>query len=315
MSYRITRYTPEWQSLWDAFVEESKNATFLFKRRYMDYHADRFVDHSLMFFNDSSQLVAILPANEVRSDQKFITHAGLTYGGLLLSKSSSTAEVCYLFEALITYLKEEGFAEFIYKAIPHIYHRLPAEEDLYALWQVGKAQLLERKVSATLDLTHRLPIRERRQRYIRAAKRKGIQIEQSTCFADYWQILRNTLGRKYGAKPVHTLDEIERLHRLFPENIHLLLSKWNDQTLSGAVLFVTDQVVHAQYLCSSPEGDEQHSNELMVDYILEHYGQHRYFDFGTSADEGPLGINPTLLAAKESYGCRAIMYDTYVIKL
>ena len=53
----------------------------------------------------------------------------------------------------------------------------------------------------------------------------------------------------------------------------------------------------------------------MVDYILEHYSQLRYFDFGTSADEGPLGLNESLIHSKEGYGCRAIMYDTYHIRV
>ena len=44
----IVRYTPGKASEWDAFVRKSKNATFLFYRGYMDYHADRFEDFSLM---------------------------------------------------------------------------------------------------------------------------------------------------------------------------------------------------------------------------------------------------------------------------
>ena len=35
---------------WNAFVALSKNGTFLFDRSYMDYHSDRFKDHSLMFY-------------------------------------------------------------------------------------------------------------------------------------------------------------------------------------------------------------------------------------------------------------------------
>ena len=46
----IRRYTPEKADEWNRFVAQSKNGTFLFDRRYMDYHADRFQDHSLMFY-------------------------------------------------------------------------------------------------------------------------------------------------------------------------------------------------------------------------------------------------------------------------
>ena len=37
---------------WDDFVRSSRNGTFLFERAYMEYHADRFKDHSLVISNE-----------------------------------------------------------------------------------------------------------------------------------------------------------------------------------------------------------------------------------------------------------------------
>ena len=59
----ICRYTQNKQTEWDDFVKVSKNGTFLFLRAYMDYHSDRFQDHSLMFYNEKNRLIAVLPAN------------------------------------------------------------------------------------------------------------------------------------------------------------------------------------------------------------------------------------------------------------
>jgi hypothetical protein len=61
-------------------VSTAKNATFLFSRAYMDYHSDRFADHSPMIFNDHS-LVGVLPAN-LNANGTLISHEGLTYGPL-----------------------------------------------------------------------------------------------------------------------------------------------------------------------------------------------------------------------------------------
>ena len=61
MSIEIIRYNEERKEQWDAFVRVSRNGTFLFERNYMDYHSDRFVDFSLMVFNDG-QLCALFPA-------------------------------------------------------------------------------------------------------------------------------------------------------------------------------------------------------------------------------------------------------------
>ena len=49
----IQRYTAEKTDEWNTFVAASKNGTFLFNRCYMDYHSDRFKDHSLMFYYDN----------------------------------------------------------------------------------------------------------------------------------------------------------------------------------------------------------------------------------------------------------------------
>ena len=48
--FNIQRYTSDKQAEWDAFIAQSKNGTFLMQRGYMDYHSDRFVDCSLMFY-------------------------------------------------------------------------------------------------------------------------------------------------------------------------------------------------------------------------------------------------------------------------
>ena len=53
----ICRYTQDKHTQWDDFVKVSKNGTFLFLRAYMDYHSDRFQDHSLMFYNEKNRLI------------------------------------------------------------------------------------------------------------------------------------------------------------------------------------------------------------------------------------------------------------------
>ena len=75
LQLNIVRYTAEQKTVWDSFVATSKNGTFLFMRDYMDYHADRFADHSLMFYK-GGRLIALLPGNE--SDDTYYSHGGLT---------------------------------------------------------------------------------------------------------------------------------------------------------------------------------------------------------------------------------------------
>ena len=79
----IVRYTADKKAEWDSFVRESKNGTFLFMRDYMEYHADRFDDYSLMYYK-GDKLLSLLPAN--RKGETLWSHQGLTYGGLVLNK-------------------------------------------------------------------------------------------------------------------------------------------------------------------------------------------------------------------------------------
>ena len=126
----IIRYTTAQADEWNRFVAQSKNGTFLLDRRYMDYHADRFHDYSLMIFR-RGKLYALLPGNI--TDDTFYSHQGLTYGGLLMGDNVTAAEVLQLFKMLNDYLRGLGVKKVIYKPTPWIYHRQPSEEDLYAI--------------------------------------------------------------------------------------------------------------------------------------------------------------------------------------
>ena len=81
-SLTIVRYQPSLQEEWDAFVRQSKNGTFLVDRNSMEYHADRFNDHSLVFYRVTN-IIALLPAHIL--GDTFSSHTGLTYAGLILS--------------------------------------------------------------------------------------------------------------------------------------------------------------------------------------------------------------------------------------
>ena len=77
--FEIKRYTPDKATEWNEFLTRSKNGTFLFDRRYMDYHSDRFEDSSLLIYR-KNRLFALLPGNT--KDKTYYSHQGLTYGGV-----------------------------------------------------------------------------------------------------------------------------------------------------------------------------------------------------------------------------------------
>ena len=311
-AYKVERYTADRQALWDSFVDNSRNGTFLHKRGYMDYHAHRFADHSLMFYR-GKDLVAIMPAHI--KDGCFCSHNGLTYGGMLLSSETATATVLELFDAMKSHLIENTTAtSIIYKPTPHIYHRYLCEEDLYALFRHG-ATHTERKVSSAIPLECPLPIGGRRK--LTGKVKSSLHIVEDGDFATFWDILHERLQNRYNAAPVHNIEEITLLKERFPENIKLFSVADNDgNTLGGVVLFITDNVVHMQYSATTEEGRRLSALDyLYEELITNRFAGKKYFDFGISVEDGGRYLNNGLIAYKERLGGRAIVYDTYIIDL
>lgn len=313
-SMRIVRYTSENKNVWNDFVSKTKNGTFLFMRDYMDYHANRFHDYSLMFYK-GKQLLALLPAHI--TETTFDTHGGLTYGGFLFSYQVTIDQVLEMFRLLSFYLKQKvKVTTIIYRAIPSIYHAYPSEEDLYALFRC-EARLIERRISSVILLGAELPFRKLRIRKLKLAQKGGLSVCSDAAYDLFWPILEENLKERHGAIPVHSLEEIIHLQTHFPNNIKLhRVTDVDQNTLAGCVMYLTDKVAHVQYIGSTEQGRRLGALDLLFDKLLhECYAGKKYFDFGTSVEDGGRYLNEGLIFQKEGFGGRAVVYDVYEICL
>ena len=293
---------------WNEFVAKSKNGTFLFDRRFMDYHADRFQDYSLMFY-DNDRLQAVMPAH-VNGDT-LVSHGGLTYGGLVMGPGIKAVQVCELFRELNEVLSH-GFRRVIYKAVPWIYHQQPAEEDLYALTSVCHARLIIRDISSVIIGDRKMRFSGSRKDGIRKARRQGLIVKESEDFAAFWQILNENLTGKYGVRPVHSAAELELLHSRFPDKIKLYIVFDGEMLVGGTVLFLTPQVLHVQYISATHEGKACGAIDLLFYHLINTvYSDYRYIDFGKSTSSDSADLNENLIFQKEGFGARAVCYDTY----
>ncbi len=303
----VRRYNPDDADRWNSFVAESKNGTFILNRRYMDYHADRFTDYSLLFYLDD-KLVALLPAN-VQGDILF-SHGGLTYGGLVTTDKFKTVDALDVFTYLRKHLLLEGFERVIYKPCPWIYHSLPSEEDLYALFRFG-ARLAGRDVATVVDLHNMLPMSTLRRRQAKKALDNGVTVSRENGFDKFWKVLDDNLMQRYGVHPVHTLDEISLLASRFPD-IELYEAHLGDETIGGVVLYVCGKVAHVQYISANELGKEIGAIDLIFSRIIDVVKPRcRYLDFGKSTEQFGYFLNKGLIFQKEGFGGRAVCYDTY----
>lgn len=305
----IRRYRREDKELWNSFVSKARNATFLFDRNYMDYHADRFDDNSFMFYH-KGKLKAVLPAN-VAGDTLY-SHQGLTYGGLLLDKKATVEDVLECFDSLNSWLRENAISKVVYKTLPWIYQQYPSQEDLYALTWKCKAQLISRDISSSIVIDNKLKFAESRKSGIRKALSLNIEVGESNDVDGFWHVLEDNLGNRYNAKPVHTASEMKLLMSRFQNNIKLYVAKMNGEIVGGTLIYVTPQVVHTQYISASVEGKKHGALDLLFDYIINKvYANCRYFDFGKSTEQGGAYLNEPLIFQKEGFGGRGVCYDWY----
>ncbi len=313
---RVTRYSPADRERWDAFVRSSKNGTFLFLRGYMDYHSDRFTDHSLLIWDDRGRLLALMPGNE--EGEVWWSHHGLSYGGLVLPLEVKAETVLHITEEVLIYLKGVGFRRLYYRQMPSCYHLYPAQEDDYALWRCG-AVLDACNMSAVTDLQSRIVPRteRRRRRGWQKAERMGYEVTEIQNLARCWHIIEDNLRERYGARPAHTLEEMKLLKSRFPDNIRCFTADRDGETQACTVLYFTQQTVHTQYTHATPQGKADGAQDLLYRAVIDYCREegYRYFDFGTSNEEGGRILNENLIAQKEGFAARGMVYRIFKIDL
>lgn len=309
----IKLYTSDHKEIWDDFVRKSKNGTFLFFRDFIEYHGNRFNDYSLLFY-EADCLVAMMPGNI--SDKVYYSHQGLTYGGLIMSQDTTAVNILDLFKVLTVTFRHQGIKKIVYKAVPHIYHRLPAEEDLYALFRYGGV-ISERNISSTILLFEKTGYSDSRKNGLKKAAKNDLKVGRSEDLTGFWEILTNNLRERYNKEPIHSLSEITYLQDKFRNQIHLFsVTDSNGIMLGGCLVFVMENIVHAQYTAATEEGKKKGAIDMVIDHIINTaYVNKQYFDYGTSTENKGQYLNENLIYQKEGFGGRGIVYDTYTINL
>lgn len=311
----IIRYSDDKADIWNQFNRQSKNSLFMFDRKYMDYHKDRFTDHSLMFY-DEDKLIAILPMSE--HGEELASHGGLTYGGFITDSKMKQHTMMDCFETLIWYAKENGFKNIRYKCIPHIYHSQPAEEDRFALFARG-AKLDIVDVSTVVNLRSPLKMPKGRKAQISRARREGVLIEELTELKDYNRFIElenEVLTERHDVKAVHTGDELKLLHDRLPENVHLFAALKEGNMIAGTVVYEYDNVVHTQYMAANDEARTLGALDLAVATVIEKYKDSKeWLDFGISTEHGKIYLNEGLCSQKEGFGGRTDVYEIWQLDL
>jgi hypothetical protein len=309
----IKKYAVENKEKWNAFIADAKNGHFMFDRNYMDYHSDRFIDFSLLFY-EKDKLLAVMPASRNEQDQ-LVSHGGLTFGGIISSKSMTTPKMMHLFQELISFLKQEGIKKVLYKAIPYIYTNIPSQEDLYVLSSFN-SRLVRRDVSSSIYLKEKIKFSKGRTYAVKKAKKNHIEVRETMDYETFMGILQGVLRTKYQKKPTHSTEEIILLAKRFRDRIKLFGAFQKDMMIAGVIVYENRNVAHTQYIAATDEGKQTGAVDLIIEHSIQEYSSSKeYFDFGISTEQNGTYLNVGLINQKEMFGARAVVHDFYELLL
>lgn len=303
---------------WDRLVDASRAPSFLLRRGYMDYHADRFADCSLIARRgEGGAPVALLPACAGPGDGTVWSHRGLTYGGwVTAARHVGPDTMMELFEGAADIFRSMGFTTLIYKPIPHIYARYPAEDDLYALFRLG-ASTHYVMASSAYPLEEPLLSRASTMQAADRARSMGYTVGADDDYATAWRLLTSTLAARHDAAPVHSPAEMTLLAARFPVEIRLFTARDAAGEMQAmTVAYVTPRVVHTQYMATSEAGRRDGALSLLASSLPALTGRTGgWIDFGTSNEDGGLTLNTGLARQKAGLGGRTIAYTAYRLPL
>lgn len=316
----VRQYTAADRTVWERFLQQCNNATMFHRQAFLDYHAPgKFQFHHLMFYR-AGKLIAVMPGGFFPDrPHQFWSPVGASYGGFVAP--DLPFQTClHIVDAFLDYARGQGWSDAFIIPPPIIYATELNQHFEYAM--------LYRRFGFELHyISHAIPLvrGERFLDYFDKTARKSIRkilrqgllrIEENDDYPTFYEILLENKAR-HGARPTHTLEELERLRQLVPEHLRLLMVYAGETPVAGSLLFLTNPNV---VLCfyNMMRYDYEHLRPvylLMYEIVRRAYAEgYRWVDIGVSQDtKSPDPMTPalSLIAFKERFDARGVLRTTF----
>ena len=313
---KIIEYTEEWKDKWDEFVLSSNNGTIFHMQRFFEYHPkDKFTFNHLLFI-DKGNITGVLPGSRIGN--LYESPIGSSYGSIV-TKDVKFAYAMEMISTLKEYGKKKGIKEFLLTSAPRVYELHPNENlDFAMLWSGFKYDL--HYISSAIKLFPGEDIIARFQQTVRRNIRKAIndpdiQVVMNDDYKSFYPILIENKAR-HDVKPTHTLDDLLKLKKLFPDNILLFMVYYKGKPIAGSNVFVCNNRV---ILCfyNMLLYDYEHLkpvHRLMYEVVKwSTENGYKYLDIGVSQDtkaENPMTPSMGLIDFKEKFDAKTVMRNT-----
>ena len=296
----IVKYMPKDAPLWDDMINDSDAGCLLFLRRYMDYHADRFTDASLMALSQD-KVIGCFPASI--SGSTVTSHGGLTFGGWQVSAVHSVETLKQFSELTLEHYKSIGAEKLVVNEAPLIFSSRSAS------FAPAKAPCALREMDgAAVDLTGPRSLINLRARCVKKALEAHSFSEAN--LEEFWPILEEVLAERHGAKPTHTLSEIIMLKQKLPDRIMCFKAELEGTMVAGAVVYLSKRVAHIQYMATNPVGRKSHALDGLIVWLMQLYaGRLQWLSLGISNNRDG-SLNQGLFDYKLSFSARRVAHVT-----
>jgi hypothetical protein len=209
-------------------------------------------------------------------------------------------------------MKRQGLRRLVYSPSPYPYHQGACGDDLYLLQKLG-GRCDSLRLAAFLANPSGLPSGKKFRQRLRGGEAVcPCRFEETADVERFWPLLTAFLAQRHGALPVHGAGEMALLRERFPDAIRLVIGHSGDDWLTGAVLFLTPQVLRFQYIFQQLEEPQALFADRLIHWAIGQEDLARpWIDFGTSMDPGSGELTPSLHLHKEILGARGLCLSTW----
>ena len=318
MSIKVKKFISENTTVWDNFINCSNNGTLFHYRSFLNYHENvEFNDHSLLFYKNN-KLIAALPATVENSI--YSSHSGISFGGFIHNKYLSFSNAQDIIKSFISYIKKMKYKKIEITLPPKCYNHSSSDYIEFCLYK-NNFQYERIELSNVLKLGNNFDdlyksYKSSARQANRKANKSGVVIRESENFDVFYNILSKNLSLRHNVTPTHTLSELKKLKKLFPDKINLFTASLDEKIISGVINFIcNDNTVLAFYISHDIEFQNIRPLNMLFTHIFKWAIEHnyQYYDFGLFTVNG----NPNLSLArfKESFGTDGMFRKIMILEL
>lgn len=173
-----------------------------------------------------------------------------------------------------------------------------------------------RNLATVIDLHNPVPSSRLGKRALKRQRRYGIEVEEVDDVTLFWDIIVEDRRVRHNTVPVHNAGELALLHSRFPSEIRFLRPVVREQLLPELLYtYAVECFICNMRHVRRKRKDIYATDVIYHDVIFNRFPGAAYFDFGTSNEDAYRFLNAGMVAHKEEFGGRSVIYDTYRVEV